>query len=49
MPTRRFHRAYDPGFSEDEFGVRVVCEAGRRDQIEELLRSYGPREVRLER
>jgi hypothetical protein len=49
MPARTLHRAYNPDFSDDQFGVRVICEARRCAKVEELLRSYGPGEVRGEK
>ncbi|MGD2154736.1 MAG: DUF3341 domain-containing protein [Gemmatimonadales bacterium] len=49
MPTLTLHAAHRPGYTDDRFGVRVVCDAGRTAAIEEMLRSYGPDEVRVER
>ena len=49
MPTRKLHSAYAPGYSDDEFGVRVICDRSRAKAVEEVLRSYGPREVRVGR
>lgn len=49
MPALKLHSAYQTSFSDDTFGVRVVCEPGRLSKIEEMLRSYGPDEVRVEK
>ena len=49
MPTLTPGAAHQPGYTDDEFGVRVVCEPSRTAKIEEMLRSYGPGEVRVER
>ena len=49
MPARVLHHAYRTSFSDDTFGVRVVCDPSRISRIEEVLRSYGPHEVRVEK
>jgi hypothetical protein len=49
LPTQKLHHVHQPRFSDDLFGVRVVCEPGRLSKIEEMLRSYGPNEVRVEK
>lgn len=49
MPTFKLHVAHDPSFSEDRFVVRVVYDPARAGQVLEVLRSYGPGEVRVER
>ncbi len=49
MPTLTLHPEYDPGYSDDRFGIRVTCDPGRTAKVEEILRSYSPGEVRVER
>jgi hypothetical protein len=49
LPTLTLHAAHQAGYTDDQFGVRVVCEPSRTATIEEMLRSYGPSEVRVER
>lgn len=49
MPTLKLHAAHSPGYSDDQFGVRVVCSRGNTAKVEDVLRSYGPGEVRVER
>jgi hypothetical protein len=49
MPTLTLHTAHRPEYTDDVFGIRVVCDPGRTATIEEMLRSYGPDEVRVER
>jgi hypothetical protein len=49
MPTLSLNAAHDPGYTDDQFGVRVVCDRSRTAKIEDMLRSYGPGEVRVER
>ena len=49
MPARKLHHAHQAAFSDDMFGVRVTCEPGRLAELEEMLRSYGPHEVRVEK
>lgn len=49
MPTFKLHAAHDPRFSEDRFAVHVVCDPARAAKVEEVLRSYGPAEVRFEK
>ena len=48
MPTTKLSRAYQASFSDDEFGVRVICDSRSSAKIQDLLRSYGPGEVRVE-
>jgi hypothetical protein len=48
MPTAKLHPAHDPSFSDDRFGVRVLCDRARLDAIQEALRGHGPREVSVE-
>lgn len=48
MPAGKLHPAYEPGFSDDRFGVRVICAPASSHSVEDLLRSYGSREVRVE-
>lgn len=40
--------AYDARFSDDHVGIFVPCPAQRRQAVEQLLRSSGAEEVRLE-
>jgi hypothetical protein len=49
MPTLTLDAAHRPDYTDDRFGVRVVCEPSRTAKVEEILRSYGPGEVRVER
>jgi hypothetical protein len=49
MPTLTLSAAHRPDYTDDRFGVRVVCDPGRTATIEDMLRSYGPGEVRVER
>jgi hypothetical protein len=49
MPTLKLHAAHHPGYTDDRFGIRVVCDPSSRANVEEVLRSYGPGEVRVER
>lgn len=49
MPTAKLHPAYEPGYSDDQFGVRVLCDGSRTVMVEEILRNHGPGEVRVER
>lgn len=49
MPRARLHPRYDPSYSEDRFAVRVACDSTRSSQLEDVLRSYGPDEVNIER
>ncbi|MFQ6047364.1 MAG: DUF3341 domain-containing protein [Gemmatimonadales bacterium] len=46
----RDHRpaAYDPRFTDDHIGIFVPCPVERRRAVEELLRSTGAEEVRVE-
>lgn len=39
---------YDPRFSEDKFGVAVICEKSQIEDVEKILRSSGAEEVRFE-
>jgi molybdopterin-containing oxidoreductase family membrane subunit len=48
MPRVRLDPAYDEVFSDDRFGVRVVCAGDRTSSVEQTLRSTGSREVRVE-
>lgn len=45
MPTTRLDAAYRDQFSEDRFGLRVVCPPDRLEAAEQTLRSTGSREV----
>jgi hypothetical protein len=49
MPAAKLHPAYDPAYSDDTFGVRVHCDPKLTAKIEDVLRNYGPAEVRVER
>jgi hypothetical protein len=49
MPAWKLHHAHQAAFTDDMFGVRVLCEPGRLAKLEEMLRSYGPNEVRVEK
>lgn len=40
--------AYDPRFTDDQIGIYVPCPVERRPTVEELLRSAGAEEVRVE-
>ena len=42
------HAAYDPRFSDDHIGVFVACPVERRTSVEQLLRTAGAVEVRVE-
>ncbi len=46
LPRARLHKAYDPRFSEDRFGVLVAYPEGGRDTISKLLVDAGAEEVR---
>jgi hypothetical protein len=48
MPARKLPPAYEPDFSDDQFGVRVICPPASSHSVEDLLRSCGSREVRVE-
>ncbi len=48
MPTLKLDPGYDSRFSDDRFGVRVVCRADRASAAEALLRNTGCDEVRVE-
>lgn len=40
--------AYDPRFTDDHIGIFVPCATERRDAVQQLLRTSGAEEVRLE-
>lgn len=40
--------AYDPRFSDDHIGIFVPCPPERRDAVQQLCRSAGAEEVRIE-
>lgn len=48
MPAVELHPAHQPGYSDDQFGLRVLCDFSDSAKIEGVLRSYGPGEVRIE-
>lgn len=49
MPAAKLHPAHDPSYSEDRFAVRVLCDTTRSARLQDMLRSYGPHEVNVER
>jgi len=49
MPAAKLHPAYEPSYSEDEFAVRLHCDTTRSTRVEDVLRSYGPGEVNIEK
>ncbi|HEY5645679.1 MAG TPA: DUF3341 domain-containing protein [Pseudomonadales bacterium] len=49
MPARKLPAWHDPACTDDRFVLRVICDTSRSAQVEDLLRSYGPGEVRVER
>ncbi len=49
MPARKLPAVYDPSCSDDRFVVRILCDSSRSARVEDLLRSYGPGEVRVEK
>jgi hypothetical protein len=48
MPAMKLDPAFQPGFSDDEFGVHVACAPANSRSVEETLRSHGSREVRVD-
>jgi hypothetical protein len=46
LPRFRTAAGYDPGFSQDRFGVLVTCAPGEQEQIKKLLEQAGAGEVR---
>lgn len=48
LPRLRLRRGYDPKFSDDRFGIFVLCDPGRRDDAKQILQTAGAEEVRLE-
>jgi hypothetical protein len=46
LPRLRTAVGYDPGFSQDCFGVLVACSPDQQEEIERLLRGSGAGEVR---
>jgi hypothetical protein len=40
--------AYDPRFTDDHIGIFVPCDTERRDAVQQMLRTSGAEEVRLE-
>ncbi len=49
MPAAKLHPAHDPSYSDDRFGVRVLCEPAQSARIQDALRGHSPREVSVER
>ncbi|UCC72483.1 MAG: DUF3341 domain-containing protein [Gemmatimonadota bacterium] len=49
MPTLKLDPAHVPGYSDDLFALRVACDPSRTAKVKEVLNSYGPAEVRVER
>ncbi|UCF18388.1 MAG: DUF3341 domain-containing protein [Gemmatimonadota bacterium] len=48
MPSIKLHPAHDPSYTDDSFAVRVTCALDRQERVQDMLRSYGPREVHVE-
>lgn len=48
LPRRTIRKSYDPGFSEDRFGVFVPCESDRWEEVKSVLQQAGAEEVRVE-
>ena len=46
LPRLKPAREYDPRFSQDHFGVFVVCSPEERDRVRNLLKKAGAEEVR---
>ncbi len=49
MPARKLPAWHDPACTDDLFALRVICETSRSARVEDVLRSYGPGEVRVEK
>lgn len=49
MPAVKLSPAHDPSYTDDQYGVRVFCDPKQTGAVENVLRSYGPGEVRVER
>ena len=48
MPAVKLHPEHKPDYTNDRFALRVACEPNRAARVQEVLRSYGPREVRVD-
>ena len=48
MPTTKLDASFDPSFTEDTFGLRVSVGSDRSSSVQEILRSNGSREVKVE-
>jgi hypothetical protein len=48
LPKISLYHMYEPGFSEDLFGIFVSCEKEQCNSVEEILRSSDAKEVRSE-
>ena len=49
MPTAKLHPSHRPGYSDDLFGLQVVCESNQAAHVEQVLRNHGSGEVRVEK
>ncbi len=49
MPAMRLPASHNPSCTDDLFALRVICESSRSAKVEDVLRSYGPGEVRVEK
>ncbi len=49
MPARKLPASYNPSCTDDLFALRVTCDSSRSAKVEDVLRSYGPEEVRVEK
>lgn len=48
LPDRKPQEPYDPRFTEDRIGIWVPCARDRATHIEQILKSAGAEEVRVE-
>lgn len=48
LPRLRLEEYYDPRFSVDRFGIRVLCRKDQSNSVCEILRAAGAEEVRRE-
>ncbi len=49
MPARKLPASHNPDCTDDLFSLRVVCDTSRSAKVEDVLRSYGPGEVQIEK
>ncbi len=49
MPARKLPAWHDPAYTDDRFALHVICDTSRSAKVEDVLRSYGPGEVRVEK